>query len=248
MTISNAPAPITPIAKNYPRVSRPIQWALTFLVTPLVLVACGGGGSDDVPAGTNTSAACFSFDKPYTTGNRWTYSYANGQTTYEARGEGAYKGKMVYRLGISGNSSGASFSQGKYISNSNGIDYVHGYENSSGLIFTLVEYSPVIATPRSIALNHPNIANYTRERNINIGGVHETVQVVQTTSYLGRETVQTQFGSFETCKMEYRFQENGGQPVVNTDWVIASGKLTGLVAQSQSQGNTTQPLNIEVSW
>lgn len=200
------------------------------------------------PVDTTTSAACFNFDKPYTKDSSWTYTYTNGKSTYLARGESTYKGKAAYHLSISGESDGSKYSQGRYINTGDGVDYIYGYENSSGVVFTLVEYLPSIATPRSITLNQPVTIQYTRDRNVNLGGLHDTTPFTQTRAYLGRETIQTSFGNFETCKMEYRLQESGGPETVTTDWVIASGKLRGLVAQSQSQGQITQPVNIEVNW
>ena len=71
--------------------------------------------------------------------------------------------------------------------------------------------------------------------------------MTQTTAYQGRESVQTAFGTFDTCKMEYTTQDEGAPAKVTKDWVIASGKFTGLVAQSESDGKLTQPSNIEVN-
>lgn len=206
----------------------------------------------DEPISTDTSAACFSSDKPYVTGSVWTYTTPGAapspdKTRYEAMGEATFEGKRTYRVRQTFNSTPF---RNTYTNNADGMNYVHGHSGGSGDVYVRYiyeeTYTPALAVPLAIPLNRPHTASYSNDNKNNIQNT--TTQVVQTTAYLGRETIQTAFGTFETCKMQYTIQRNGGQPEVNTDWVIATGKLTGLIAQSNAKGATTQPTNIEVNW
>lgn len=197
----------------------------------------------DEPVSTDTSEACLTSMRAYTTGSVWTYVGTNNNTSkFEATGDTQFEGATVKGL-RSGNYI-------QYIHTVDGIHYVDGSYVGPADIHLTFRYTrifkPAIATPIVIPLNRP----YT-QRFIEIGrqgGTEKSNSVVRTTSYQGRESITTAFGTFETCKMQYSTQVDGGPLTVNTDWLIAGGKFSGLIAQSQADGKTTQPSKIEVNW
>lgn len=203
----------------------------------------------DEPVSTDTSQSCFTYTFPYTKGHVWTYTMDEGATrSYEATGDFVFQGDNVQRVRELTN---GQFSQASYVHTASGAHYLNGTSRgvTSGNLPRegIVAYTPPLATPASIPFNRPYTGRYTRSGKL--GDIEvSTTSIVQTIAYQGRETIQTAFGSFETCKMQYSLQEDGGPPKVNTDWVIAGGKFTGLVAQSQADGKTTQPSKIEVNW
>ncbi|MGE8319932.1 MAG: hypothetical protein ACN6O3_14385 [Comamonas sp.] len=206
----------------------------------------------DDPANSDTSAACFSSDKPFVTGSLWAYITPTGKNGSEAMGESTFEGRKAYQVReffINGNSDSTPFRY-TYTNNIDGVNYLYGNWGGSGSRHVLFNYketfTPPLAVPLSLPLNQPHTASYTAVNTNNIQNT--TTQVVRTSVYLGRETIQTAFGTFETCKMQYTTQRDGGQPAVDTQWIIASGRLTGLVAQTNEKGTTSQPTNIEVNW
>ncbi|MGF6212088.1 hypothetical protein [Comamonas sp. 4034] len=201
----------------------------------------------DKPVVADTSAACFASDRPFIKGSSWTYVTPDKRASNEAAGEATFEGRKTYQIVKS--NEGTPY-RSTYTNNADGMSYVHGNSGNAGLPNALLRYTevytPALAVPLSLPLNQPHTASFTVVFTDPIRTI--TTQVVQTTAYLGRETIQTAFGTFETCKMQYTIQKDGGQPAVNTDWVIATGKLTGLIAQSNANGTTIQPTNIEVNW
>ena len=204
----------------------------------------------DTPISTDTSAACFLSMRAYTEGNIWSYVTPTGKSTFKATGAFTFQGASVRRVGEFFND---NIVRARYIHFADGIHYVDGYVQSIGVVNIpgqfVWTYTPALATPAAIPSNRPYSSNTTRtfERSGAIGSATATA-MTQTTAYQGRESVKTAFGTFDTCKMEYTTQDEGAPAKVTKDWVIASGKFTGLVAQSESDGKLTQPSNIEVNW
>ena len=203
----------------------------------------------DDSADANTSAACFSLERPYAAGSVWTYISATGRTTFEAMGDSIFKGAAVKMLR---ESSGSNFNRNHFVSTHDGMNYVHGYTGGGGAGTAMFIYEdvldPQLAVPRALQINTPHTSSYTQIHSDNRGIFESKTAVVQTTTYRGRERISTGFGTFDTCKMEYAEVRNSALSNTRTDWFIASGKFTGLVAQSLSAGQTTQPTRIEVNW
>ena len=203
----------------------------------------------DTPISTDTSAACFSSMHAYTDGNIWSYVTPTGKSTFKATGAFTFEGASVRRVGEFFND---TFARARYIHFADDTHYLDGYASGSGDVhiptFYKQVFTPGIATPVTIPLNRPYTGRYNQISSTAGGGTLSTIAHVQTITYQGRESIQTAFGQFETCKMEYNTQAGDTPAKVTKDWVIASGKFTGLVAQSESDGKLTQPSNIEVNW
>ena len=201
---------------------------------------------DDTP-NPDTSAACFASDKPFTKGSIWTYTTATGKTTHEAGGETDFRGTKAYSV-VTIRGDGNSVTHFNHVG---GVRYVFGIAAGGRNIVSSTQtiFTPPITVPLALPLNQPHASSYTATTGSG-SSVLSTSKQVQTATYMGRETVTTAFGTFRTCKMEYRVDVSGPAPtsVGRLEWVIASGKFTGLIAQSQADGKTTQPTNIEVNW
>ena len=110
------------------------------------------------------------------------------------------------------------------------------------------QFNPGLAMPLDLPLNQPYRQTY---ENVSIqSGGPARASLTQSTTYRGRETVVTAFGSFETCKIEFSNLDASGATLATwTNWYFADPKYSGLVAQRYSaQEGQSQPSKIEVSW
>ena len=95
-------------------------------------------------------------------------------------------------------------------------------------------YDPVPTVPFSLPLNQPHINGVDRQTPSN-----------QSMTYSGRVTLKTVLDTFETCRFDYKNLDSG---YVWTEWIVATGKLQGLMVQWASGTVVTQPTRIAVSW
>lgn len=202
----------------------------------------------DTPISTDTSAACFSSMRAYTDGNIWSYVTPTGKSTFKATGTVVFEGATVRRVEEFFND---TLVGARYIHFADDTHYLDGSVSGSADIHIPTSFkqvfTPGIATPVTIPLNRPYTGRYNQISSTAGLGTSSTTANVQTITYQGRESIQTAFGEFETCKMEYNTQAGDTPAKVTRDWVIASGKFTGLLAQRESDGKLTQPSNIEVN-
>ena len=69
-----------------------------------------------------------------------------------------------------------------------------------------------------------------------------------TVTYLGRESVTTAFGTFDTCKLRYTSLGDDGVLKTWDRWLVGAGKFAGLSVQETTDTGITQPTSITVSW
>ena len=170
-----------------------------------------------------------------TTGANWQKSTVMGPATY--RGNSAYRTQNV---------NSAGFEADSYSNMLDNIAYTYGSVMTKPQLHETY-FSPAMAMPLSLPVNQ----TYTQSLNqitVQAGAADYVMPVVMTTTYRGRETVTTAFGTFETCKID--FTAKGSEPPLTsrTHWYVASGKLAGFAVQSNSSDGLTQPTKIEVSW
>ena len=199
--------------------------------------------TDVAVGGSDTSEACFNNPQMFKPGNTWklsspfesSTSTVIGNTTY--RGHAATEVRVQTSLGVTAHTYSAA--------NINGVGWAYGS------VMTVPSrhetyYDPGLGHQISLKPNQSYTSSYN-QITVQPGSPDYTIAVTHTTTYLGRETVTTAFGTFETCKMQYSVTSSSGN---NTwkNWVIASGKLAGFTAQSEGQTAETKLTNIEVSW
>ena len=109
-------------------------------------------------------------------------------------------------------------------------------------------WSPARRHTVALAINAPFKQTYDQVT-VQNGAPDYVVTNTETATYLGRETVVTAFGSFETCKMQFDYAASAVSPAIQQySWVVASGKLRGFAVQTQTNGKLVQDRNITVSW
>ena len=108
-------------------------------------------------------------------------------------------------------------------------------------------YTPALSYPLAMVLNTPYTMKYDQTTVQMDGSSAVQANNVQTVTYVGRETVNTAFGSFETCKLVSDFK-NDTRQMRHTNWIVASGKYAGLSVQQSSDSGITQSESLEVSW
>lgn len=74
------------------------------------------------------------------------------------------------------------------------------------------------------------------------------MKLTNTVTYQGRERIETAFGAFDTCKMEFSTEGSMVPKTTWQQWIIASGKFAGLPLRMSNVQGTTQASSIEVSW
>ena len=204
----------------------------------------------------DTSAGCYSTTQQMTTGNSWTISSAIEVTKHTVVGPATYRGNAAIQTHQESKSVGSNEQRAgdSYSKTVDGLGYNYGFVLTAPSSHETY-FEPYMIFALSLQLNKPYSTSY-KQVTVQPGVPDYTHAVVQTAIYRGRETVQTAFGTFETCKVDYTAQVTNvpGAPLASwTHWMIATGKLAGFSAQQASpdgNGGLTliQPTNIAVSW
>ncbi len=203
----------------------------------------------DVDAG---SAACFDNPQLRTPGNTYTVVNSDASMHFAVDGVTTWNGHSVVQTSSYSNPDIKTFSfanvvDGKLLNYGSyltvgilGRTNEKYYEPGRGFPISLTRNQTYTAQGEQGLLGHtdPNFSGTWRD----------------TVIYLGRETITTAFGSFETCKMRYTTEDmsasgGGGSRFETWDsWLVGAGKLAGLSVQQKTETGTTQPKNITVSW
>ena len=197
----------------------------------------------DVATGSGGMAACFDNPQLLKAGNSYTIVSPDETSQFQINGLTSYRGHEAVQIriqtsrGVTGNS---------YVNLVNGMQWSYGYVMSVPQQFETY-FSPGIGFPISLNINETHTSPYNHVTVIP-GSADYTVAATQTVTYLGRESVTTGFGTFDTCKI--RFTGSGADGKVTTwyNWIVGSGKLAGFAVQQTSDNGTSQPSNITVSW
>ena len=203
----------------------------------------------DVPvAGGDTSAACYAMVQKQTTGNSWTITSGGVTEINTVVGPVNYRGHTAIQTHVE---TSVGVIADNYANSVNGVGYVYGSVMQAPAV-SEAYFEPSASVPLNIPLNQTSSNTFTQVQ-VQPGYPDYRLQVTQTMTYRGRETIQTAFGTFETCKMDQTVESALVPRTSWTQWMIASGKFAGFSAQHSepnAAGGVTlvQPTSIAVSW
>lgn len=222
---------------------------LALLSLAISMAACGGGDSEatgapsagpapapgaapappapaPAPAPTGDSSACWN-DAMSTPGSSWKVTYRERGlssvdgivVTTQTLGSKLFNGQPSTESRITTAVPGKPTEVQLSYASLTGQDYRQlGWRLANG---SDVYLEPAWITPRSMQPGQSSTSTYsTRFAN----GSSPTSTTTTTTTYLGRETITVQAGTFETCKV--RFVDQGGG--ASHTWTVASGPYRGL--------------------
>jgi len=237
---------------------------ITPLLAMAVLVGCGDGADKPVAeagaaseaavvvpaeavhvaaAASGGSAACLDAPAMRTVGNTWTIT-TDGQRDVNTVAELAtYRGQSAYRTHTENSVGTVADAYGNVV---DGV--VHWYGSVMTQPAINESYNqPSFSVPADLPQDQTHSVSFD-SITVQPGAEPFVMKLTNTVTYQGRERIETAFGAFDTCKME--FSTEGGMVPKTTwqQWIIASGKFAGLPLRMSNVQGTTQASSIEVSW
>lgn len=237
---------------------------ITPLLTIAMLVGCGENADKQVAktgavseeavaapaqvtqveaAASGGSAACLDAPTLRTIGNTWTIT-TDGQRDVNTVAELAnYRGQSAYRTHTENSVGTVADAYGNVV---DGL--VHWYGSVMTQPAVNESYNqPSFFVPVDLPQDQTHSVSFD-SITVQPGAEPFVMKLTNTVTYRGRERIETEFGAFDTCKIE--FSTKGAMVPKTTwqQWIIASGKFAGLPLRMSNAQGTTQASSIEVSW
>ncbi len=208
-----------------------------------ILVQC-----NYIPNDADTSQACLENAQLYRPGNTWAVTNALGTTKTTVNGVANFHGHDAYEHHAV-RSDGSS--ETTYTNQTEGVALNYGWiEVAAGQPVRERFYSPVLSHPLAMK-NNTSHKMFTDQENTVDGRPSVTLDIEYDVAYMGREAIQTTFGTFETCHMTFRAAYTN--PIApwsryRNEWLIASGKYAGLPAAQMVNGAMQVTTKLDVNW
>ncbi|WFS19187.1 hypothetical protein P9K38_02295 [Pseudomonas sp. 905_Psudmo1] len=237
---------------------------ITPLLTIAMLVGCGENADKQVAkagavseeavaapaevtqveaAASGGSAACLDAPTLRTIGNTWTIT-TDGQRDVNTVAELAdYRGQSAYRTHTENSVGTVADAYGNVV---DGL--VHWYGSVMTQPAVNESYNqPSFSVPVDLPQDQTHSVSFD---SITVQPEAEpfVMKLTNTVTYRGRERIETEFGAFDTCKIEFSTEGAMVPKTTWQQWIIASGKFAGLPLRMSNAQGTTQASSIEVSW
>ncbi len=201
------------------------------------------------PDVTSTSQACLDNPQLIKPGNRWAITSASGVAQTTVTGAvNFHSNTAIERITQRGDGSTLK----TYTNQADGQTLSLGSISiSTGQPEREYFYTPALSHPLAMQSNSKQTMQ-SRQESWVAGNAGNARSVDYTVTYAGREAIQTAFGTFETCRMQYTTvaTDNIASPwsETRTEWLITSGKYAGLPVQTQTGASPELATKIEASW
>lgn len=204
------------------------------LFSAAILSACGGGGGDDPPKQAD-SEACFNKGL-YTAGSAIEYTSVDGNgKTWDNRmsvnADPQYPSRVQVATSVSRSASVYSVESDVLLEHG-GLDQYSGQYFDPPLRYPIRMQAGDTSNQSTVAQTYSSV------------GLEATADITSQKTYVGRETIDTKMGKFETCKFETRIRyASRATPAVTrvqtqTAWLAASSPYRGFVLKSEMTSQT----------
>ena len=206
-------------------------------------VAAPAEASPAVAASNGGSAACLDVPALRTVGNTWTIT-TDGQRDVNTVAELAdYRGQSAYRTHTENSVGTVADAYGNVV---DGV--VHWYGSVMTQPAINESYNqPSFSVPADLPQDQTHSVSFDAIT-VQPGAEPFAMKLTNTVTYRGRERIETEFGAFDTCKMEFSTEGAMVSKTTWQQWIIASGKFAGLPLRMSNVQGTTQASSIAVSW